>query len=40
MKHQCVVSKDRTNLFINKPDFMITPTTGKSSMTGAMTGLP
>jgi hypothetical protein len=29
MKHQCVVSKDRTNLFINKPDFMITPTTGQ-----------
>lgn len=38
MKHQCVVSKDRTNLFVGKPDFMITPSTGKSSMTGAMTG--
>ena len=29
MKHQCVVSKDRTNLFISKPDFMITPATGQ-----------
>ena len=29
MKHQATVSKDRTNLFINKPDFMITPTTGQ-----------
>ena len=29
MKHQCVVSKDRTNLFMGKPDFMITPTTGE-----------
>lgn len=29
MKHQCVVSKDRTNLFVGKPDFMITPTTGQ-----------
>lgn len=29
MKHQCVVSKDRTNLFVGKPDFMITPTTGE-----------
>lgn len=39
MKHQATVSKDRTNLFINKPDFMITLLQGKSSMTGAMTGL-
>ena len=29
MKHQAVVSKDRTNLFVNKPEFIITPTTGK-----------
>lgn len=29
MKHQVIASKDRTNLFINKPDFMISPTTGK-----------
>ena len=29
MKHQATVSKDRTNLFINKPDFMITPTIGQ-----------
>ena len=28
MKHQAIASKDRTNLFIGKPDFMITPTTG------------
>ena len=30
MKHQAIASKDRTNLFINKPDFMITPSTGKA----------
>ncbi len=29
MKHQAVASKDRTNLFVNKPEFTITPTTGK-----------
>ena len=29
MKHQAVASKDRTNLFANKPEFTITPTTGK-----------
>lgn len=29
MKHQAVVSKDRTNLFSGKPDFTITPTTGQ-----------
>lgn len=29
MKHQALVSKDRTNLFANKPEFTITPTTGK-----------
>ena len=28
MKHQAIASKDRTNLFIGKPDFMITPTIG------------
>lgn len=28
MKHQTIASKDRTNLFISKPDFIITPTTG------------
>jgi hypothetical protein len=30
MKHQAVSSKDRTNLFIGKPDFIITTTTGKT----------
>lgn len=30
MKHQAVVSKDRTNLFVNKPEFVITPETGKA----------
>lgn len=29
MKHQCMASKDRTNLFAGKPDFMITPATGQ-----------
>ena len=29
MKHQAIASKDRTNLFIRKPDFVITPTTGQ-----------
>lgn len=29
MKHQALASKDRTNLFANKPEFTITPTTGK-----------
>lgn len=29
MKHQALVSKDRTNLFAGKPDFTITPTTGQ-----------
>ena len=29
MKHQAVASKDRTNLFANKPEFTITPTTGR-----------
>ena len=29
MKHQAVASKDRTNLFANKSEFTITPTTGK-----------
>ena len=29
MKHQTIASKDRTNLFIGKPDFTITPTTGQ-----------
>lgn len=28
MKHQAIASKDRTNLFIGKSDFMITPTIG------------
>lgn len=30
MKHQAVASKDRTNLFMGKADFTITPETGKS----------
>lgn len=30
MKHQAVVSKDRTNLFSGKPDFTIAPTTGQT----------
>ena len=30
MKHQTIASKDRTNLFIGKPDFTITPTTGQN----------
>jgi len=29
MKHQTTTSKDRTNLFIGKPDFTITPAIGK-----------
>ena len=29
MKHQAVVSKDRTNLFVNRPEFTITPHIGK-----------
>lgn len=29
MKHQAIASKDRTNLFMGKPDFIITPTTGQ-----------
>ncbi len=29
MKHQALVSKDRTNLFASKPEFTITPATGK-----------
>lgn len=29
MKHQALVSKDRTNLFMGKPDFTITPATGE-----------
>lgn len=29
MKHQAIASKDRTNLFANKSEFTITPTTGK-----------
>ena len=29
MKHQTIASKDRTNLFIGKPDFTITPATGQ-----------
>ena len=28
MKHQAIASKDRTNLFMGKPDFTITPVTG------------
>ena len=30
MKHQATTSKDRTNLFVNKPEFIITPDTGKA----------
>ena len=29
MKHQAIASKDRTSLFMGKPDFTITPTTGQ-----------
>jgi len=29
MKHQCVTSKDRTNLFVGQPDFTITSQTGE-----------
>lgn len=29
MKHQAMASKDRTNLFMGKPDFAITPKTGQ-----------
>lgn len=29
MKHQCITSKDRTSMFINRPDFVITEETGK-----------
>ena len=30
MKHQALASKDRTSLFIGKPEFIITPETGKA----------
>ncbi|MBC5621670.1 MULTISPECIES: AAA family ATPase [Butyricimonas] len=30
MKHQVIASKDRTALFVNKPEFIITPTTGQA----------
>ena len=30
MKHFAKASKDRTNLFMDKPEFIITPTTGKT----------
>lgn len=30
MKHQAVASKDRTALFVSKPEFIITPTTGQA----------
>ena len=30
MKHQATTSKDRTNLFVNKPEFVISPETGKA----------
>ncbi|MCH5226757.1 MAG: AAA family ATPase [Muribaculaceae bacterium] len=30
MKHQATTSKDRTNLFVNQPEFVITPETGKA----------
>ena len=30
MKHQAIASKDRTALFVNKPEFIITPTTGQA----------
>lgn len=29
MKHQAIASKDRTNLFANKSEFVITPNTGE-----------
>lgn len=29
MKHQAIASKDRTALFVNKPEFIINPTTGQ-----------
>ena len=30
MKHQAIASKDRTALFVNKPEFIITPATGQA----------
>jgi hypothetical protein len=30
MKHHSKASKDRTNLFMDKPEFIITPDTGKT----------
>ena len=30
MKHQAIASKDRTALFVNKPEFVITPATGQA----------
>ena len=30
MKHHAIASKDRTALFVNKPEFIITPTTGQA----------
>ena len=39
MKHQAIASKDRTNLFANKPEFNITPNTGKIILDWCMDGI-
>jgi hypothetical protein len=39
MKHQAISSKDRTNLFMGKPDFTITPATGQSILNWCNDGI-
>ena len=39
MKHQAVASKDRTNLFANKPEFTITPQTGQAILEWCQDGI-
>ena len=39
MKHQAVASKDRTNLFVNRHEFVITPETGKEILDWCNDGL-
>lgn len=39
-KHYCTASKDRTNLFADKPEFIITESTGKLMREWCIKGLP
>ena len=39
MKHQAIASKDRTNLFANKPEFTITPQTGQAILEWCQDGI-